>query len=74
MSISSPVLSNSILSFCTCNILHHQGSNRRALRASSFLHAIGRGKAWDADDNSALARSGISASEDPVVGADQKSK
>lgn len=34
---------------------------------------MGRGKAWDVDDNAALARTWICASKNPVVWNDQKS-
>lgn len=35
---------------------------------------MGRGKAWDVDENAVLAKAWVSASEDPVAGADQKAK
>lgn len=35
---------------------------------------MGRGKSWDLEENAVLAGAWISASEDPVVGADQKAK
>lgn len=35
---------------------------------------MGRGKAWDLEENETLARAWIAASEDPIAGADQKAK
>lgn len=35
---------------------------------------MGRGKSWEGDENEALARAWICASEDPVTGANQTSK
>lgn len=35
---------------------------------------MGRGKAWDIDENEVLARAWISASEDPIAGVDQRGK
>lgn len=35
---------------------------------------MGRGKAWDSDENMVLAKAWIATSENPIVGADQKSK
>lgn len=40
----------------------------------SHTSDMGRGKSWDIDENEVLARAWIAASEDPVVGADQKAK
>ena len=35
---------------------------------------MGRGKSWDLHENETLARAWIAASEDPVVGIDQRGK
>lgn len=58
----------------TCTTTDHRATLKLEAASLHNHRNMGRGKAWDVDENCLLARAWVSASEEPVAGADQKAK